>query len=225
MLTNISILLLANLSTGWVQLQGDIYSLWPERTVGILWPPPSQLFHSGGSPWLKCTPGQPRTLGWTAAACLLGCSGWSAGTHRPGSERLEMGINPWGLSLPVPPSLCQPRRDFNRAKLPRTSWAGTATPKGVTSLLAAKPALPEQLQKRVFAQISGGRGSRVWSSIPHLPPFHLHQLNALIRILSTVSPQGRIIISCTQTQYNSVFPGKSHLPSRDLSTEGDFVFS
>lgn len=60
----------------------------------------------------------------------------------------------------------------------------------------------------LVAQISGVRGSRVWSSILPLPPSHSHQLNAVIKILSTVSPPGRIIISCAQTQNNSVFPGK-----------------
>lgn len=191
--------------------------------VGILWPPPSQLFHSGGSPWLKCTPRQQQTWGWTAAACWLGYSGGSAGTHKPSLRQAENGDKslvsvPPSLSPPEAPplpkdiSLSKSLRDFQQGQTPQDKAVLAQPPQKESHPFSPAKTTSASCAQKGFCclvtQISGIRGSRAWSSILHLPPFHLHQLNALIKILSTVSPQGRIIISCTQTQYNSVFPGK-----------------
>lgn len=123
------------------------------------------------------------------------------------------------LSVPSVPTLTVPTRSHSPAQRflpvqipqgfsassnsPRQSCVGTVTPEGVTSFVAAKTTSASPAQKVFYClvtQISEIRGSRAWSSILHLPPFYLHQLNSFIKIPSTVSPQGRIIISCTQTQ-------------------------
>lgn len=143
------------------------FSPWPERTVGILWPPPSQLFHSDGSPWPKCTPGLPQTSGWTAAACLPGYSGLSAGTHRPS-------LKPLGSPHCSPPAQTCPNP--SRSQLPRQSCAGTATPKGVKSLLAAKTAQPAVHRKGFAVWLPRFQGSGEAESgapsFPSLPPIH-----------------------------------------------------
>lgn len=201
--------------------------------AGILWPPPSQPFHSGGSPGLKCTPGQQQTWGWTAAACWPGYSGLSAETHKPPSDRVKMWINHGVCPFPGPPLTVTPRTCpcphpsgvSSHPKLPRTKLQKESHP--------SSPAKTTPGHKKrfccLFAQISGIRGSRVWSSSLHLPPFHFHQLSAVIKSLlskslSTVSPQGRMIISCAQNSEIQFSQGR-HLPFRATGTGGDFVLS
>lgn len=104
--------------------------------AGILWPPLSQPFHSGGSPGLKCTPGQQQTWGWTAAACWPGYSGLSAGTHKPPLRQSENVDKSWCVSLPWASPHCHPKdmslsrplRGFQPPQTPQDK-----TPKGVTS--------------------------------------------------------------------------------------------
>lgn len=153
-------------------------------TAGILWPPPSQLFHSGGSQWLKCTPGQPQTWGWTAAACWLGYSGLSAERHKPSLRQSETGDKSVGLCLPwatppVPtssPSLAQgplpkPLRGFQPLQTPQDKAVLAQSPQKESHPLSpAKKPLQPPGHKKGFAQISGIRGSRVWSftSLPSI---------------------------------------------------------
>lgn len=162
---------------------------------------------------------------WLDCSCLLAWIFWIIIWNTQTCPQIENVGDLWCLCLPCanphcahPKPLISPRISpypnpsgifsKNHLKLPQDQAVLAQSPQKESHPFW----LPEQPQPPVFcclaAQISGIGGSRVCSSILHLPPFSLHQLNAVIKILSTVSPQGRIIISCTQTQYNSFFPGK-----------------
>lgn len=72
------------------------------------------------------------------------------------------------------------------------------------------------------------RGKQIaWSAVQDSPSFtslpSAYTSWRLIKILGTVSPEGRIIISCNQTQYQFLFSQGRHLPSRAIDTWGKFI--